>query len=102
MYTNVIIAKAEKIMNDYLEVIGAPMPGAKVYEAIYAQYCNTDITDPYMLAAMAMRFGNDTPVMAIESIINITGEYFPEVVYGMGNKISIEEIEMAERDYIWR
>lgn len=102
MYTNNTITRAEKIMNDYLEVIGAPMPSAKVYEAVYAQYCNSDITDPYMLAAMAMRFGNDTPVMTIKSIINITGEYFPEVIYGMGNEISIEEIEQAERDYIWQ
>lgn len=97
-----IIAKAEKIVNDYLEAIGASKSNEKVSKAVLTWYSYTDITDPYMLAALVLKFNDEYRQLTPYYIYEITAEYFPEVVYGMGNPISIEEIEMAEADMRWR
>lgn len=85
--------RAIKLALDYDDTL----PREEITKAVYVWYNNTDITDEYMLASLAMEFKDSLKILNMNTIINLAGKYYPEVVYGRGDsrEISIEEIENA-------
>jgi hypothetical protein len=97
-----IAGQAEKIVNDCLEIAGAPMTGAEVSENVFMWYTKSQLTDPYQIASLVLKFGNKWRPLNYNTIEDITYDSFPELLYNQTFGISIEEIEMAEMDAQWR
>jgi hypothetical protein len=98
------IEDAVKMTNDYLETIGANESTIIIYKKVASWYEFTDIVSPYILSALAMRFGNEVHNLPYDHIIDITLEYYPELVFidAIENHTSAWEIEASEHDMIWR
>lgn len=96
MLNEKLITDAVKIVIEYFEAEHIQESTATIRERAVDWYNHTDITEPYLLAAVTMSGPFDKNITYLE-IENIKEFYFPtEDIFNLTNNyFSIEEIEMS-------
>lgn len=70
------IVEATSIISGYLEAAGITVDNKSTDRQVESWYQNTDIVDPYMLAAAVLEWGDYRPV-SYNSWCFVTDKYFP-------------------------